>query len=250
MKNLLSAGCAILPAVFFVVLTGFASVPAGYSEYQERPLAIVRHFKPAVNVGKLSGDTKVLNLEEDVGEQLFSGDTLTTDAEGYALVVFMDNSIAKVKPGSSLVLNGGAEPASKSGNTRIDLRLGELFLDVQPQGNSTFEVSTSRSLASVKGTQFGNTSEGFVWVKQGQVDVEALISGETVSLFERMFARVSDEGSAVELGTLSADEISGLEAGFSAADEGLTKKQMIIRFRDANGQIREVVIDYFEKTDG
>ncbi|MFA5668030.1 MAG: FecR family protein [Balneolaceae bacterium] len=236
---------ALIFSVLFLV--GFVETDVRIIE-NERPLAIVRRFKPSVSVSNASSKIKELNLEENIGEQLFSGDTLLTDNEGYALIVFMDNSIAKVKPNSMLVVRGETDKAIKKGNTRIDLGLGEIFLDVQPQGGNDFEVSTSRSLASVKGTQFGNTGDGYVWVKEGQVDVEASVSGETVSLFEKMFAQVNEQGDGIESGTLSDSDMDELEGGYGSLDENLIKKQMKIRFRDANGQIREVIIDYFEKS--
>ena len=225
-------------SIFFsaLLLMGFVQTDV-ITISDDRPLAIVRRFKPTVSVdnAKLS-ERKDLNLEDNLGEKLYSGDTLYTDSEGYALVVFMDNSIAKVKPNSMLVVRGDTDKAIKKGNTRIDLGLGEIFLEVQPQGGNDFEVNTSRSLASVKGTKFGNTNDGYVWVKEGQVDVVALVSGETVSLFEKMYAQVNEEGNE-------------LDGGYENLDENLIKKQMKVRFRDANGQIREVIIDYFEKGD-
>ncbi len=238
-------------AIFFTALLVMGFVQSDIiTKSDDRPLAIVRRFKPTVSVdnAKLS-ERKDLNLEDNLGEKLYSGDTLYTDSEGYALVVFMDNSIAKVKPNSMLVVRGDTDKAIKKGNTRIDLGLGEIFLEVQPQGGNDFEVNTSRSLASVKGTKFGNTNDGYVWVKEGQVDVVALVSGETVSLFEKMYAQVNEEGNEIESGTLSDNEVESLEGGYENLDENLIKKQMKVRFRDANGQIREVIIDYFEKGD-
>ena len=89
-------------------------------EKNDRPLAIVKRFKPNVDVENKSADrSKRLNLDTDKGEQLFNGDTLRTDSEGYALVVFMDKSIAKVKPQSLLIVRGESERTSKRSNTRI-----------------------------------------------------------------------------------------------------------------------------------
>lgn len=234
-----------LSALGLIVLIGALKVEL---ERNERPLAIVKRFKPNVDVENKSADrSKRLDIDADKGEQLFDGDTLRTDSEGYALILFMDKSIAKVKPQSLLIVRGETERTSKRSNTRIDLSLGEIFLNVEPQGNNDFEVSTSRSLASVKGTDFGSNSDGYVWVKEGQVDVTALQSGETVSLFEKMYAQVNQNGDQIDSGTLSDDEINDLDDGYDELDEDLIKKQIKIRFKDANGQIREITIDYYEK---
>lgn len=188
-----------------------------------------------------------LDLSENVGEKLFNGDSLLTNEDGFALVFFMDRSIAKVKPNSMLIVNGQVGITSKVSNTRINLKRGEIFLEVAPQGANDFEVATSRSLASVKGTQFGSKSDGYIWVQEGQVDVTALNSGQTVSLFEKMFAKVDDQGNEIDSGTLSTDELDGLNQGYDEMDSDLIKKKIILRFRDQNGQIREIKIDAFEE---
>lgn len=235
---------------FLVALSLTVLIGALKTEFvkKDRPLAIVKRFKPNVNVENQAADrSKRLDLDTDKGEQLFDGDTLRTDADGYALVVFMDKSIAKVKPQSLLIVRGESELTSKRTNTRIDLNLGEILLNVEPQGTNDFEVSTSRSLASVKGTQFGSNSKGYVWVLEGQVDVTARQSGETVSLFEKMYAQVNETADGLESGALSDDDIKKLDNGFDELDEELIKKEIKFRFKDANGQIREVTIDYYEK---
>lgn len=214
---------------------------------QQRPLAVVRRFKPNVNLASLDKETIRLDLEENLGEQLFHGDTLSTDEDGYALVIFMDNSIAKIKPESQLIVRGEEQPNSRNTTRRIDLDAGEIFLEVEPQGSGSFEVSTSRSLASVKGTRFGSTSLGYVWVEEGQVDVTATNSGETVSLFQQMYAEVDETGNTIDSGTLTEDEIDNLQEGYDTLDDDMIEKDMIIRFRDTNGQIREVTIKIFEK---
>ncbi len=214
----------------------------------EREIGIVRRFKPDVTVTNLDKDKlKTLDPAEDIGERLFSGDSLLTDSEGFALVYFMDKSIAKVKPNSLLIINGDVELSSKVSNTMINLQRGELFLQVQPQGANEFEVYTSRSLASVKGTDFGSRSDGFVWVEEGQVDVTALNSGETISLFDEMYAQVDEEGNSIDSGMLEQAELRTLNTGFDEMDTDLIQKEIILKFRDQNGQLREIRVDVFEE---
>ncbi len=213
---------------------------------QERPLAIVRRFKPVVELA--TGEKEYyLNLEENLGEPLFSGDTLSTQEDGYALVVFMDNTIAKVKPESMLIVEGESLADSKISTRKINLETGEIFMEVEPVGSGTFEVATSRSLASVKGTRFGTKAFGYVWVEEGQVDVTATNSGQTVSLFERMFAEVDENGNSIQSGTLTSEELNELGVGYDELDEDLIERTIILRFRDANGQIREIPVNIFEK---
>ncbi|MBO6585176.1 MAG: FecR domain-containing protein [Gracilimonas sp.] len=235
--------------IVLLVVAGFA-LPEIARAQSERPIAIVKRFKPDVTLQNLEVDKYIeLNLEENKGERLFDGDSLTTNEEGFALVVFMDASVAKVKPSSLLILNGSVATASKAMNTRINLKNGEIFLNVEPQGGNDFEVATSRSLASVQGTDFGSRFDGFVWVEEGQVDVMALNSGETVSLFDQMFAQVDEQGNSVESGTLTSEELSDLGEGYDEMENDLVQKEIILRFRDQNGQLREVRIDVFEESD-
>lgn len=214
---------------------------------QVRPLAVVRRFQPLVELATLEKGKYVLSLEENIGEKLYNGDTLRTDEKGYALVIFTDNTVAKVKPESMLIVRGEEQENTRNTNRRIDLERGQLKLEVEPQGAGSFEVATSRSVASVKGTDFGATSYGYVWVREGQVDVTAINSGQTVSLFQQMFAQVDNSGNNIDTGTLTEEELNALEEGYDQLDEDLIQKTIIIRFRDSNGQIREIEVPIFEK---
>ncbi|MGN8225255.1 FecR family protein [Gracilimonas sp. BCB1] len=235
--------------IVLLVVAGFG-LPEIARAQSERPLAIVKRFKPDVTLRNLDVDKLInLDLEENKGERLFDGDSLETNEEGFALVVFMDASVAKVKPSSLLILNGAVATASKAMNTRINLKNGEIFLNVEPQGGNDFEVATSRSLASVQGTDFGSRFDGFVWVEEGQVDVTALNSGQTVSLFEQMYAQVDEQGNNVDSGTLTPEELNDLGEGYDEMENDLIQKEIILRFRDQNGQLREVRIDVFEESD-
>lgn len=233
-----------IPVVLIVAMTSMEA-----EAFQiEREIGIVRRFKPDVTVTNLDKDKyKELELSEDIGERLYSGDSLFTDSKGFALVYFMDKSIAKVKPNSLLIINGDVELSSKVSNTMINLMRGELFLQVQPQGSNEFEVYTSRSLASVKGTDFGSKSDGYIWVEEGQVDVTALNSGETISLFDEMYAQVDGDGNSIDSGMLSQAQLRNLNTGYDEMDTDLIPKEIILRFRDQNGQLREIRIDVFEK---
>ena len=62
-----------------------------------------------------------------------------------------------------------------------------------------------------------------------------------------MYAEVDETGNSIESGTLTEDEIENLQEGYDTLDEDLIESEIIIRFRDANGQIRELTIPIFEK---
>ena len=242
MKLFTKIGLAI--GVVFLATGNWCSL---YAQQPARPLAFVERFVPKVELFALDEEGFPLDPKSEKKEVLYSGDTLRTDKKGYALVKFMDNTIAKVKPQSMLIVRGVEQPNSRNTNKRIDLEKGDIFLEVEPQGAGSFEVATSRSVASVKGTRFGGSATGYVWVREGQVDVTATNSGQTVSLFEQMFAQVDPTGNNIQTGALSNDELNSLEDDYDVLNQDMTERTVTIRFRDANGQVRTVEVRFFEK---
>lgn len=206
----------------------------------ERELALVRRQVPSVLVSNVQTDTA------DVGTSLFSGDTLRTDEGGYAMVLFMDQSVTRVRPMSELIIRGQVN-RDRSVNTRIDLNRGGFFMNVNRQANSEVEIGTFGTVASVKGTSFGALADGFFWVQDGEVEVQLLETGEVLSLSQNMFARVSEDGSEISSGELSDEELSELGDDYEILDSDLEQKQLRLRFRDENGQVREIEIEYYEQ---
>jgi hypothetical protein len=229
--------------LMFVILFGLGLLGLETSQITdpEREIAIVRKYIPSVGLNGLSGDTIV-----ETGTSLYSGDTLTTDEQGYALVMFLDQSVATVRPRSQLVIRGEID-RNQNANTRIDLNNGGVFLNVNRRGNNEFEVTTSNTVATVMGTEFGALSSGYYWVEQGEVEVMALRSGQTANLMPGMFAQVDETGSDVTTGQLSREEMDQLSREYRVLDENLIQKRLILRFRDANGQIIEEEVEYFEQ---
>jgi hypothetical protein len=229
---------------FLLTVFGFLTLGMVIAEIDylinDRPIALVRRYIPSVTIQNIESDSA------DVGTDLFSGDTLTTDENGFALVLFIDQSTARVRPGSQLIVRGNIDRRQNS-NTRIDIERGELFMEVTRRGNNDFEVATSSTVASVKGTKFGARENGYFWVDEGEVEVLALLTGEIASITDGMFAQVSEDGSDITTGQLTEEEMDNLNSEYGILDQDLNEKRMILRFRDANGQIREIEIDYYEQ---
>lgn len=228
------------PLLAFLI-AGMASAEIYTYTTPDRPLAFVRRYKPRVNI--LPKD-----IEPDKGEPLYSGDTLRTYESGYAAVQFMDKSFAKVKPNSELTVRGKVGN-DKSTSARIALEAGEIFMEVTPRSDNNFEVAASKSVASVKGTSFGVRSDNYAWVEEGVVEFLSTETGETVSLTANMFGKVNEDNS-ITTGKLTDEELENLREDFDEL-EGDTggPKRMKLRFRDENGQIREIEIDYYENED-
>lgn len=226
--------------VFFVMLFGIGLVTeeADKADSPDREVAIVRYFDPNVDVTDSSKDTTV-----ETGRSLFSGDTLTTDEKGYALVTFMDQSVVKVCPLSELIIRGEMD-RNQNENIRIDLNRGGVFLNVNRQVNSEFEITTASTMATVKGTSFGAISNGYYWVEQGELEVMALQSGQTISVRKGMFAQVDESGTDITTGQLSEKELGRLNSQYNALDEALIQRRLIFSLRGANGQILEEGVEY------
>lgn len=203
-----------------------------------RPLAYVQKFKPVVSI-----ENNQKEIKAEKAGPLFDGDTLLTDTEGYALVQFMDKSFARVKPQSMLIVRGEIR-AKGDQSSRLGLEAGEIFLNVTKQANTEFEVATATSVASVKGTAFGAKASGYFWVVEGEVELRSNRTGQTTTLTDNEYGEVNEDGS-IETGRLSDEEADSLSQGYDQLDSQLETKTIRFRFRDENGQIREVELKYY-----
>lgn len=229
----------ILKYVLPTLLIGLLGMGAVLEDAADRPLAFVQKFKPSVGIEK-AGQLEDVN---ERGEPLFNGDTLRTDENGFALVQFMDKSMAKVKPESRLIVEGTVESRQNT-STRIGLEAGEVFLNVTQQGTDNFEVATNTTVASVKGTEFGATSDDYFWVKEGEVELSNNI-GETVTLTDRTYGEVQEDGS-IDTGELSEEEINEKDAEYEEMDSNLEPEIYELQFIDSNGQVRVIEVKVFE----
>ena len=116
-----------------------------------------------------------------VGDQLFNGDELETKNESYAAVKFADqSSVVKLFPNSTLNINTVQEKGKT--NKKSVLKIGELWAKVE-KGTGKFDIETSTTVASVKGTNFlmNVTEEGLtnLYSFEGEVLFQNKIDGET-----------------------------------------------------------------------
>lgn len=207
----------------------------------DRPLAFVRKFKPNVEV--INQQIESISKR---GEPLFNGDTLQTNQNGFALVQFMDKSLAKVTPNSELLIQGEVQNDTRQNvTTQIGLRIGEIFLSVQQQDENEFQVTTNVSVATVKGTEFGATADDYYWVVEGEVEIMVRATGETVTLTENMFAQVNGDGS-IETGTLTDDEIEQRNEKYTDMEANLESETIRLRFVDENGQEQVIELQVFD----
>ncbi|WP_069129961.1 FecR family protein [Rhodohalobacter halophilus] len=208
-------------------------------------IAFVRRYVPDVTVTNASYRDSL----QEVGRGLVSGDTLTTNNSGYAMVLFLDESIARVSPQSQMVIRSELNPERNLNmRTHVGMLLGGMFLDVESRPDREFEITTTRAVASVKGTRFGVTADDKIWVEEGEVEVTLRETGEVRSLTNRMFIQVQDDGS-VDSGELSDEELMELAEEFQILESDLIERQMKIQFRNRAGDTVEEEIRVYEQTD-
>lgn len=224
--------------LFGVMAAGMVSSDLFNHFLADRPLAFIRKFRPEVTI---LSDKKTSTKR---AAPLFAGDTLTTGKNGLALVQFMDKSILKVQPNSVLIVKGKVE-GSDNVTTRIILEAGDIFSSVTKRPTNSFEVATNTAVASVKGTQFGVTSENYFWVGEGTVTLTSLKTGKTDTLSQKMYGIINDNGE-IETGMLTDEELQALYKKYRDIEEELSSKTINLIFKNRQGQTKKVEVDYFK----
>ncbi len=230
----------LIKYILLLLVMGVLSIGAQIYDANDRPLAFVQKFKPSVGIEK-NGEFKDIR---ERGKPLFDGDTLRTDQNGFALVQFMDKSIAKIRPDSRLIIQGNIENKQNT-STRIGLELGEILLNVSERGSQDFEVTTNSAVASVKGTSFGATVDNYFWVEKGTVEVASKQTGQSVTLSEKMYGEVQEDGS-IESGELTDEELDKRKAEYSEMNEKLEPTIYKVRFTNENGEERVIEMKVFD----
>lgn len=219
----------------FVAVALIASITIGASVY----LAQANENKVVAMVVKALGKAQAKQgkswTDLSKGSRLFSGDEVKTSGDGYAAVMFVDDkSIVKVKPNSILKIQGTYE--GKSISKQLVMDVGELFVKVSKQKGS-FQVATPTSVASVKGTEFwvmegagGTTIVGL----EGLIEVLNKVTNQTASVSAGQTGK-STKGGEITVETTKEEDIP---------DAGELKEEIIIRFKDADGNEKEVKIKF------
>lgn len=228
----------ILP--LFLILSGMAYTASGmlFTQSENDALGLVTKYKPSLSLENL--DREML---AETGTTLMNGDTVTTDENGFALIQFIDSSFARVKPHTELVVRGEVVNG-KSTSTRIGMEAGEVFLNVSQRSVTNFDVATSTSVASVKGTEFGATYDNYFYVFEGEVELLSE-TGEIATLTDQMFGQVNMNGS-IDTGILTDEELEDLMEEYESLEQRTIPRTLRLNFVDANGQIRTIEIELYD----
>lgn len=239
-RVMVPAGLLLIAVPLFLFASGMASAVshAVSGLFDNDALGLVTKYKPSISV-----ENTDRTLIAEKGTQLMSGDTVTTNENGFALIQFIDASFARIKPHTELVVRGEVVNGRNTA-TRIGMEAGEIFLNVTQRSITNFEVATSTTVASVRGTEFGATFDNYFYVVEGEVELLSE-TGQTASITENMYGQVNEDGT-IDTGNLTAEQIADLMEDYGELEEQSTPRVLRLRFVDANGQIRIIEIELYD----
>ncbi|MCD4796179.1 MAG: FecR family protein, partial [Candidatus Cloacimonetes bacterium] len=144
-----------------------------------------------------------------IGDNLFNGDELETREESFAAIKFADeSSIVKLFPNS--VLNINTEKDKNKMNKKNLLKIGELWAKIDKK-TGKFEVETSTTVVSVKGTNFlMKVSEDGItdlYTFEGEVLFQNKLDGESTVVTAGQKGSTTGQGQ-ITVTTIDPDEIS------------------------------------------
>ncbi|MEX0681718.1 MAG: FecR family protein [Balneolales bacterium] len=212
---------------------------------QRRPLAIVRRFNPLVIVRHADVENWV---DAERTHPLHDTDTLRTGDDGFAVVQFMDNSVARVRPNSLLIVNGEVNtPGSIS--SRVSVEEGDMFLNIRGL-NSIYEVATPSAVAAVRGTEFtthvDETGQSSFTGFSGEVEITALSSGQTVRLTRGLRAHVDAGGVDITLSEVGDDELDSQYSMYEGMDGDLDIRTIRLHLTNDEGEVEIIEFEYYE----
>ena len=184
-------------------------------------------------------ETKAQDLRK--GTVLYDGDKIKTAVASLCNIKFTDDkSLLRIKENSSCTIE--AKKEKELTNKNIIVEVGTFLASlVQPKGK--FTITTPTSVASVKGTK-GWTIQMLdgrtIYIcLEGLVDLENS-AGKSL-LKEGQTATFNSANQTPEIRLTNTDEIPSEEAGVGEL------KSLEIEFKDADGRIRKMIIDYQEE---
>jgi hypothetical protein len=174
------------------------------------------------------------------GQIFETGDILSTKKGGFVALLFIDDKTAlKIKENSKLTINGirSARAIAKE----IKLEGGAIRAIVSKQRQADFIIRTSVSIASVKGTDFwiiSNKSNDSLIGLDGKVEFSNIISGESLEITS------GKTGISSSTGDLQSFKTDPKNIPDDPSDDGRGEQKLEIKFEDASGNKKTLVIKY------
>jgi hypothetical protein len=175
------------------------------------------------------------------GQVLYHSDKIRTRGGSFCAIKFIDDkSLLRVKENSTCIIEGTREEDHI--NKNIVVEIGSFFASLfRPRGQ--FTVTTPTSVASVKGTQFWiiQLEDGRTFYIGIEDLVDLLNNAGPVLLRPGQTAIYTSIDRLPEIRLTQDGEIPLLEDGFE------DYKSLEIEFKDGDGRIQKLRIDYQEQ---
>ena len=174
--------------LFFIIIVSMAS---------SAPIARIMKTEGNVLIKRMGKSTFTIPGKPGLG--INNGDAIKVGEEGFAVAIFIDDkSVIKIREKTQF------EFIESSNSRTLDVEQGTIFNDIKKEGRTkTFRVETPVSVASVKGTEFAVVSSPAgidqVFCASGQLDVQNLISGQSVVVGPGQKAISNAMGNVMEL---------------------------------------------------
>ncbi len=200
-------------------------------------------------ITKVRGDVEIRPAQEKkfkekgaIGTILSDGDEIKTGKDGYVVLVFLDDkSQVKLLENCTMLVQG--EKSGAGLNKELAMGHGKLKAEVNTQRRGEFKIATPTSVASVKGTDFWVISDEATGDQiiglSGLVELLNLISGQVTTV------GANQTGSSSVDGDVNVNPTNPEDIPSDDSDEGNDNpSQLRIEVQDANGNIKEIIIDY------
>ncbi|MBC8213165.1 MAG: FecR domain-containing protein [Candidatus Marinimicrobia bacterium] len=225
-------------------------------------VAIVTKSSGKVEYKKYSEQKLTQGLQ--IGSSLFIDDEIQTGSDGYLIFVYLDDkSMVKVQNDTKLVVKGNSD--SNSIIKQINIKNGQMKLNIPKQKKGQFTIVSPTSVASVKGTKFwvdideidGDQFFGL----EGIVEIRNLISGDIV-LMEANITTTSLPSGTIDIAPTVPNEVpldmnegdsdeefeedfeQDSETNQETDDSTDTEGELEIKLQNQSGEEKKIIIRY------
>ncbi len=224
----------IIPIIILslaVALTGSKNFSGGTPKAEPQGVAIVIKAIKVVEAREKQENWKSVQR----GQQLNSGTQVRTGAQSFSILKFADNSVVRVTENSEIVVRGDKSGSGAMTKT-VELNLGKVGFNIKKQGpNEQFRFTSPTSVASIKGTTgYYNPTSLLILTGSGILSLPDGTGGKDVGSGE-IGEIVNGQ---VQVRKATAEEIEDARRALAELNE-----RIIIKLRDANGNIREIEIE-------
>lgn len=200
------------------------------------PLAVVLKIK-----GKLTLERQGKELVCEVGTLLENMDKVSTDANSLALIKLVDNSSnIRVFSNSEVVIS--AEEDNETLNKDLQLKGGSILSTVNNKIAGKYSVSTTSTIASVRGTEF------LVQLENGITKVVGFsgrVEVENKKTKEKSLVTKGNTVTSTEDGQIQRFETQEVPAEVNDELESTDyENTMRINFENEDGSIKTIILEY------